>query len=76
VLATLAAGGRGRSFVETEKRRSLAQRHAQRSRGLLASIERILAELFHVRDLWGRRHRDLLRVRLPRLGRPGGRFRD
>lgn len=78
VLAMLGAGGRGRSPVETEKRRALARRHAQRSRGLLASIERILAELFHVRDLWGRRHRDLLqvRVRLPKLGRPGGRFRD
>ncbi len=72
----LSRGGTGSSPVSDDVRRTMAQRHVKKARGLLAAIERILAELFRVRGLWVQRHRDLLRVqvRLPGLGR--SRFRD
>ena len=42
----------------------VARRHVDRSRGLLAEIERLIASLLKVRGLWDRRHRELVRVDL------------
>ena len=77
----LAGGGPSRSpqkpgGAPLERRQALARKHVGQVRGLLAAIERILAELFHIRDLRGRRSRDLLRVRVQGLDGGRGRSRD
>lgn len=61
----------------TAERTRIARRHAQRSRSLLAEIERIIARLLMVRGLWDRRHRSLVRDILGNgRSRGGGRQRD
>lgn len=59
-------------------RARIARRHVNRSRGLLAEIERLIASLLKVRGLWDRRHRELVRVDLRGVfdGRRPGRRRS
>ena len=60
----------------TPKRIALARRHQARTSALLREIERILADLLHVRDLWRRRHRSVIRERDLDVLRGDGRRRD
>lgn len=60
----------------TPLRASIARRHVDRSHGLLAEIERLIARLLRVRFLWDRRYRELVRVDLRGvIGRTSGRLR-
>lgn len=73
-MPTLPSQARQRyGIVLTTQRLQMAKRHQARANQLLKDVERLIAELFHVRDLWHQRHRDLLRI--PGVGRPDGRFR-
>ena len=60
------------SLAITPKRIALARRHQARTSALLRDIERILADLLHVRDLWGRRYRSVIRQRDLDVLRGGG----
>ena len=60
----------------TPLRVRIARRHVDRSRGLLAEIERLIARLLRVRFLWDRRYRELVRVDLRGvLGRTSDRLK-
>lgn len=57
-------------------RARIARRHVDRSHGLLADIERLIANLLRMRGLWDRRYRELVRVDLRGvIGRTPGRSR-
>ncbi|TCQ02094.1 MobA/MobL family protein [Rhizobium sp. PP-F2F-G36] len=50
----------------------MARRHQRRSSALLRDIERLLADLLQVRDLWGRRYRSVMRQKDFQIVREGG----
>jgi hypothetical protein len=76
-VAGLPAHERARyGLTITPARLKVARKHKARTSSLLRDIERILASLFHVRDLWGVRYRDLLRLRPHELERGRSRGRD
>lgn len=60
------------SLVLTPGTIARARRHQGRTSALLRDIERILADLLHVRDLWGRRYRSVMRQRDLEVLRGGG----